>query len=308
MNMPITPGLLIALSAGGNWRELALEGVGEEHIEELCVRISMQLLSDGHRIAYGGTLGFKDYPITQHLIGVAQNWLEENTAKEIDVNIPDTWPLVNYSAWPYYQTIDLQTRASRVGICQFRDIDPVTCDKRKLSRLSSLTADDPNYRRFASDALTEMRIQTAVDSDLRILCGGKIRGALGWLPGVYEEFVSTLQVSKPAIIVGGYGGCAKVIADFLASPTASWPAELNFDPSADEPRNDLLAEKELAELKERVASAQSLVEQFRTDLHFRPTVNGLESRLVSNLLFTQNTRKIIRGIDAAISQILKDRV
>jgi len=57
-------GKLIALSAGGMNDELAVHGIGLEHMEELMVRMAMRLLADGHRLSFGGTLGDPEKDLT----------------------------------------------------------------------------------------------------------------------------------------------------------------------------------------------------------------------------------------------------
>ena len=107
--MKIKQRKLIALSAGGANAELAEHGIGIEHINELMVRFSMRLLRNGHRLSFGGTLGNPKEPLTQHLIDTALTWLDDENTEESEVSNPQTWPLVNYSGWPYYTFIDDNT-------------------------------------------------------------------------------------------------------------------------------------------------------------------------------------------------------
>ena len=115
---------LISLSAGGDDAELAERGLGMEHVDELMVRVAKQLLTDGNRLAFGGTLGDSKQKLTQYLIETAQNWLDDDAASEGDVTKPETWPLLNYSAWPFHTFISEQQRANLVGVCGFMDINP----------------------------------------------------------------------------------------------------------------------------------------------------------------------------------------
>ena len=109
------PGLLVALSAGGVNSELASHGIGLEHVEELMVRMAMRLLADGHRLCFGGTLGDPDKDLTKYLIETAEKWLDDKAAAKVDVTKPETWPLVNYSAWPHSRKITEDQRARLVG-------------------------------------------------------------------------------------------------------------------------------------------------------------------------------------------------
>ncbi|RPI76933.1 MAG: hypothetical protein EHM42_14340, partial [Planctomycetaceae bacterium] len=114
--------MLIALSAGGDKLELAEEGLGLEHGEELMVRLAMRLLHKQFRLAFGGSLVEQEAPLTEHLINAALNWqsaqpidsLADSREESVGINDPTTWPIVNYSAWPLYLKIDPQRRASLV--------------------------------------------------------------------------------------------------------------------------------------------------------------------------------------------------
>ena len=98
---------LIALSAGGNNDELAKQGIGIEHINELMVRFAARLLRDGHRLSFGGTLGNPNEELTKSLIDTALVRLDDANAVDSNPLDPNTWPLVNYSGWPYYTSINL---------------------------------------------------------------------------------------------------------------------------------------------------------------------------------------------------------
>lgn len=74
-----------------------------------------------------------------------------------------------------------------------------------------------------------MRERMAADSDLRVLFAGKIHGARGWLPGIAEELVTTLKANKPYLILGGFGGCAALLAEFLVDVRKEWPRALTFE-------------------------------------------------------------------------------
>jgi hypothetical protein len=214
------PGLLIALSAGGDAKELSAQGLGMEHINEMMVRLSMKLLSDGHRLAYGGTLGTPSQPLmTQALINTAQNYLHQKMARVIDVTDSKTWPLINYSAWPHYKNILAEQRALLVGVCNFIDVDPEGVSPEMLK----LASEKSVIERYKADALSAMREKSAVECDLRIVWGGKTEGASGWMPGVLEEVACSLRHHKPVLILGGFGGCARRLADYVGDYESKWP-------------------------------------------------------------------------------------
>lgn len=66
--------------------------------------------------------------------------------------------------------------------------------------------------------LTAMRRRMTEDADVRIVIGGALRpGGVGEriAPGVIEEAYLALQAGLPLLVVGGFGGAARLIADAL---------------------------------------------------------------------------------------------
>ncbi|MCY2968731.1 MAG: hypothetical protein NT069_34750 [Planctomycetota bacterium] len=280
--------LLIGLSAGGDKIELAEEGLGLEHIEELMVRLAMRLLQQEFRLAFGGNLVEEEAPLTEHLINAALNWQsnrpvpskQDPRGETVEVNNPSTWPLLNYSAWPQSLKIDPQRQARLVGVCEFRMVRPKDTSEAELLRFSTDLEHDPAARRRNADALTEMRVQSTVACDLRIVWGGRIRKSKGWLPGILEEVYLTLQKKKPVLILGGFGGCAGKLAKYLKTPPREkqidkpnekpvddWPNELSLDASADNLRDSLLTEAERAYLHSRFEACKAAIREYRANLH-----------------------------------------
>jgi hypothetical protein len=74
-----------------------------------------------------------------------------------------------------------------------------------------------------------MRREVSRTTHVRVLLAGKIHGWSGWLPGIAEELLGSLALGRPVLLVGAFGGCAKVIADFLLNPKAAYPAELRYE-------------------------------------------------------------------------------
>jgi hypothetical protein len=82
---------------------------------------------------------------------------------------------------------------------------------------------------LTADALTAMRDRMAADCDARVLIAGRIHGGAGWLPGIAEEVLTTVRAGKPLLLLGRFGGCSKLLADWLLEPAAPWPAALTYD-------------------------------------------------------------------------------
>ncbi|MFN0052417.1 MAG: TIR domain-containing protein [Planctomycetales bacterium] len=288
--------LLIALSSDGTAVELADLGLGTEHCDELMVRLAMRLLNRDQRLAFGGTLvqdrsklnepAMVDGPsksptstLAEHLISAALNWQSEtgfvhgecdpNHSHQSNITKPGTWPLVNYSAWPIYVDLAPEWKATLVGVCDFRNVRPVDFSDAEMLRFSTDRETDPGARLRHADALTELRKLSAKEADLRIVWGGQIKGSPGWMPGILEEVYQTLiyrdanhpNLRKPLLILGGFGGCAGMLAEYLMSRDAAWPHQLM--PPSDPLRDDLLTELE------RDSQRRVFEDCKRTLAHFR---------------------------------------
>ena len=58
-----------------------------------------------------------------------------------------------------------------------------------------------------------MRAWMAAETDARVLLGGKLSGYMGRYPGIAEEALLSLRAGKPIYLLGGFGGCARALAD-----------------------------------------------------------------------------------------------
>ena len=296
--------LLVALSSDGSSVELADVGLGVEHCDELMVRLAMRLLHQNQRLAFGGTLterrpeldelmsaDAQSEPgastLAEHLISAATNWQSEGAiddegrakrGRQSDVTKPDTWPLLNYSAWPNYRHLDPEWKANLVGVCHFRHVRPADFSEAEVGRFTT-DLHDPLTRRRHADALTEMRRASAKECDLRVVWGGEIKKSPGWMPGILEEVYETLTYRdaanpafrKPLLILGGFGGCASKLAEYLLCRTASWPPD-QLVPTSDRERDGLLTELERDSQRSVFEDCQTALEEFRELLWNKQTI------------------------------------
>ncbi len=54
----------------------------------------------------------------------------------------------------------------------------------------------------------------------RVMLGGKVNGYSGFLPGLFEEALASLERGSPLFVLGGFGGAAEAIACALLDPPA----------------------------------------------------------------------------------------
>ena len=286
--------LLVALSAGGKNDELSTYGLGVEHVEELMVRLAMSLLRNGHRLAFGGSFGVPNQRLTEILIDTTQSWIGEASAKACKITRPQTWPLVNYSAWPYYNRISDEQRATLVGICRFVNVDTPKVSKSLLTPNTVDLATDPQARLFAADGLSKMRQKSAREADFRIVWGGSVFRAAGWMAGILEEFTYSCEFEKPVLVLGGFGGCARLIADFLSNRSNPWPDQLSLAACADADRDKLQSDSHRNDIQALFKRTQTQLTDFRKKLHNQEQLYGIPTKILRDALTEESPRKVIR--------------
>ncbi|MEM7202959.1 MAG: hypothetical protein AAF628_22055 [Planctomycetota bacterium] len=268
--------LRVCLSGGGDDPDLFLAGISTEQVEDLLVRLARRLLESGCYLHYGGTLADLQTKLTQSLIDAANGWArEQEGAADPQAPPPSAGdledpPFVNYASWPQDARVTLRHRAHLAGICRFQSVLPAGLAREQLPSQPDV-AGDLDHLRLAADALTSMRDQSSRDTQLRIVVAGKIRGALGWLPGIAEEVLCSLEAGQPPLILGGWGGCAGMLADFLRDPAAPWPKALTLDVQAEVPGSALQRLAAHAEHRQcavrRFAQLRRRVSDYRARLH-----------------------------------------
>jgi hypothetical protein len=61
----------------------------------------------------------------------------------------------------------------------------------------------------------------------RIVLGGKLTGYQGFVPGIFEEALLSLESRSPVYLLGGFGGATEALAEaLLAAPSAAKPDAL----------------------------------------------------------------------------------
>jgi SLOG cluster2 len=81
--------------------------------------------------------------------------------------------------------------------------------------------------------LTIMRKLMTHQSNARIVLGGRVAEFKGKMPGIAEEALLALQTGQPLFVLGGFGGCARDIAEDFGlvenvTGKRDWPAREEF--------------------------------------------------------------------------------
>jgi hypothetical protein len=256
----------------------------------------MRVLSAGHRVAFGGTFNNPDHPLTQKMVDTTLRWanLKDQTGDRDKsskyLNDPSRWPVVNYSAYPYYNDLKPTQEAKWIGLCDIRRVEPeavIAEEDRKIETETLKVRRD--LAKLNADALSKMREVSTGASHLRIVWGGRIEKAMGWMPGIFEEVGCSLEHKKPLLILGALGGCARLIAD---SSRDAW-----------------LTAAERKEHDARFARYAQLLMDYRDQLHNgQSTINNVSvDLLLSALRPDLGTSSLLSHVEQFIEQVAQSQ-
>jgi hypothetical protein len=198
-------------------------GLGHEHLRDAMAEVSRHLLAFGARLNYGGDFR-KD--------GFSELLFELVTRHRRDADVNDVRVAVtSYVPWPVHVT--RSAKETQELAHDVRDFARIVCLDRggERMKLKDLRA-KPRERVSSADWALSLSAQRCVltnVSDFRVLLGGQRQGFKGSMPGVAEEALWSLNTAKPLFVLGGFGGCARDIAEKLGliqgslNRTPTWP-------------------------------------------------------------------------------------
>jgi hypothetical protein len=238
-------GRCIALSISES-PEMAVLGLGKEHLEDAMTELARHLIASGASVAYGGDLrpgidrgGSRgeiraSEPSTDHG-GVGFTNLLFEVVNRYRLNRDEDRILVrNYLAWPVHSVLrknDIE--ALQHGLEGLADLILLSLDGKRISLddrpQEPITVKQDEW----IDGLTAMRRTMAAETQARIVLGGKTSGFKGSMPGIAEEALIQLNQAAPLYVLGGFGGCSHDLAVAMRldtrSPTADWTAVSKFN-------------------------------------------------------------------------------
>ncbi len=238
----ISPKVGISISESPDLRSL---GLNEGHLRDAMAIIALQLLSSGISLAYGGDLrqhGFSR--LLAELIGRYKGHPRHT----------GTIAITDYLAWPVHISMTSDQLAAfaasyeRVAELVYLALDGARLSQEKRSELSSHEPHDGEW----TQGLTAMRTVMLKDIRARLVLGGRVEGHKGAMPGIAEETYLSLEAHQPVFILGGFGGCARDIAETLgladrwAGSREEWSGQKYFQKfSSDDLHNGLSQEENL---------------------------------------------------------------
>lgn len=205
-------------------------GLSNGHLRDAMAEIARHLLALGARLVYGGDL-------RQH--GFSELLFELVARHGRDANDSDARAdVTNYLAWPVHilrSAADLEAAAAALeGAAELVYLHP---DGTRLSATERymMVSQFPTPTEWA-DGLTAMRQTMLAETNARIVLGGRTDKYLGAMPGIAEEALLSLRGRQPLYLVGGFGGCARDIAEtvglvapWTAAARAKWTGRNEFE-------------------------------------------------------------------------------
>ncbi|MBO9653367.1 MAG: hypothetical protein J7562_03535 [Agrobacterium tumefaciens] len=205
----VLEGKSIAVSTSDS-PDMAGLGLQMEHLRDAMAEIARHMLALGAKLVYGGDLRTNGF----------SNLLFELAARyRRDSRDRTTSAVTNYLAWPVHivqqpEQID-QFVADLQGVAELRllDIDGKPLDLRERHNMQTLQPTEPEWAR----GLSAMRHTMMADTHARIILGGRVDKFKGEMPGLAEEALYSLQGHQPLYVMGGFGGCARDIAEAIGT-------------------------------------------------------------------------------------------
>lgn len=200
--------MVVAISISES-ADMPVLGLAEEHLRDAMAEVARHLLAMGARLAYGGDLRSQ---------GFTELLFELVVRHRRDADIGDhRAAVVNYLPWPVHSCMSpeaIQERVSNLaGLAEFHCLD-VKGDEIALATRQAAHVHLADEAEWAA-GLSSMRRAMTDLSNARIVLGGRVEGFKGLMPGIAEEALCSLESGKPLFILGGFGGCARDIAENL---------------------------------------------------------------------------------------------
>ena len=186
--------------------DLQILGLSDGHLRDAMAAIALQVLASGTSLAYGGDLrqhGFTE--LLAELVGRYRGHPRHG----------GTIVVTDYLAWPVHIRMTSNELAAFSA-----EHEPAArlvflgLDGARLAREQrlKLPAHEPHEDEWAM-GLTAMRTVVRGDIQARVVLGGRVEGYKGSMPGIAEETRLSLEAGQPVFVLGGFGGCARDIAE-----------------------------------------------------------------------------------------------
>ncbi|WP_392564401.1 TIR domain-containing protein [Orbus wheelerorum] len=179
------------------------------HVDELkrfSQVLTRHLLARGKKLIYAGDL--RDDGFTEFILDEAAVVRDRLQIKELHIE--------NHLAWPLYLIKNNKLwQAKYFGLLESIE-HPLPSDVEELvDNKHPLEPNTPENKYIWSRSLTQTRIESIKNSDVRIFAGGKTNQYMGKMPGILEEFLIAFEENKPIYLVGGLGGITTMLCQSI---------------------------------------------------------------------------------------------
>lgn len=183
-------------------------GLSAGHLRDAMAEIALLVLASGNSLAYGGDL--RQYGFTELLFDLIGRYRDHPRHA-------GTIVVTDYLAWPVHirmtsselAAFSAEHEATARLVFLAEDGERLAWEQRQ--KLSTHEPDDEEW----ATGLTAMRTVMRGDTQARIVLGGRVEGYKGAMPGIAEETHLSLQAGQPVFVLGGFGGCARDIAETM---------------------------------------------------------------------------------------------
>ncbi len=183
-------------------------GLSDGHLRDAMAEIALQVLASGTSLACSGDLrqhGFTE--VLAELVGRYRDHPRHG----------GTIVVTDYLAWP----VHIRMTSSELAAFSAEHEPAVRLvflgpDGARLAREQrlKLPVHEPNEGEWTK-GLAAMRAVMRSDIQARIVLGGRVEGYRGAMPGIAEETCLSLEAGQPVFVLGGFGGCARDIAETI---------------------------------------------------------------------------------------------
>lgn len=219
-------------------------GLSDEHLRDALAETARHLLALGARLVYGGDLrthGFSE--LLFELVARHRRDADEGDRRT---------GVINYLPWPVHISMrPKELERFSADLAGVAELVCLTLDGRQLTKAkrSRLRTRQPTETEWA-EGLTAMRHVICGQTQARIVLGGRVEKYKGVMPGIAEEALLSLQSHQPLFVMGGFGGCARDVAETLGlvkgwmGSYRAWPLRDQFNAfTARDLNNGLTAEE-----------------------------------------------------------------
>ena len=183
-------------------------GLSDGHLRDAMETLASQLLAFGYRLAYGGDLRRGGF--TEQLFEFASRY---DRTRQSNGQLG----IVDYLAWPVHARMPAEAKQALaeglVGVAEVVWLSPEGLPL-SLQECPDQPIDDLSTADWA-EGLTAMRKTMLGCTAARVVLGGRVEDYSGAMPGIAEETRLALEASQPLYLLGGFGGCARDIAESL---------------------------------------------------------------------------------------------